>query len=361
VIESNRKILFVIGHSGIGGTELQILKTTNLINARGYESEIWIIGKSGPLNELAESIKVPVKNFNVDLKKNKFSGLIQLVKLGVRLRKNKFDVVHAFLPQAIILFLPLALLFTPSTKRIAGIRGSKQKSNFFIDSLFGIILKSSWRIICNADYLSKNIEDKFHIDPKKILVIHNGVSKFDFAAAIKSEIPTGLVIANFHSYKGHLMLLEALSNIKDEYRVVLCGSGVLQDEVSNNISRLNLGGKVVIDDSAFNVKESLRISDFAIHPSETEGLSNAILEELSAGLPVIAFNVGGNRELITSDVNGFLIEPFNLLQLQNKIENLIQNHNLRNKMSLAAVKSAENFSWEIHIDRLLLAYELGQK
>jgi len=356
-IKSNGKFLFVIGNSEIGGTELQILRAANLINARGYESQIWILGKEGPLNDLAVSLNVPIENFNINVKETKLLSIFQLFKLGIRLRKNGFEIVHAFLPDAIILILTVARIFSPSTKRIAGIRGSWRKSNYLLDFFFRLILNNSWRIICNAEYLDEYLKNRFRVDSRKIRVVHNGVAKSNIQNKTRNEIPTAIVIANFHSYKGHLMLLQVLSRIDGDYRIILCGSGALKEEISGRILKLNLSNKVAINSSINNVQESIRIADFAIHPSKTEGLSNAILEEISAGLPVVAFNVGGNNELITSGLNGFLIEPFNLFELQTRIEELMNDKELRKKMSFAAVHKSKNFSWAVHIDQLLNVYE----
>lgn len=330
------------------------------MNSRGCKSEVWILSGKGPLNDLASSLNVPVTNFDIDLHSSKFLWIFKLLKIGTRLRKSDFTVIHAFLPGVIILVLPLARIFAPSVKRIAGVRGSLQKSNFVIDSLYRVILNNSWRIICNAQYLSRNLRDRYHVNPEKIHVIHNGVSRSEISSVTDNEIPTALVIGNFHSYKGHLLLLRVLSRIKADFRVILCGSGPLREEISKNIMQLNLSSKVTINDSTDNVAESLRIADFAIHPSETEGLSNAILEELSAGLPVVAFEIGGNHELVTSGANGFLIEPFNLIEFQRRIEELIKNRALRKKMSLEAAHTSQIFSWDVHINQLLLIYNMNQ-
>lgn len=347
----------MISNSEIGGTELQILKTANLVNTRGHASQVWVLGAKGPLNDLAASLNVPIENFYININKSKLRSIFQLFKLGIRLRQDAFDIAHAFLPAAIILILPIVRIFAPSTKRIAGIRGSLQKSNYLIDFFFRLILNNSWRITCNAEYLDKHLKNRFRIDSRKIRIIRNGVEKIDIGNKTRNRIPLAIVIANFHSYKGHLMLLQVLSRIDANYRIILCGSGALKDEISENILKLSLSSKVTINSSINNVLESIKIADFAIHPSETEGLSNAILEEISAGLPVIAFNVGGNQELVTSGLNGFLIEPFNLTELQTKIEDLINDDDLRRKMSLAAVHKSKDFSWDFHIDQLLHVYE----
>ena len=355
-IKSNKKILFSIGSSDLGGTELQILRTAKLINTQGYQCEIWVLGKRGPLNELAESLDVSIRNFNINLRSKPILGCFNLLKIGFSLRKKAFAVVHVFLPEAIMVVLPLSRIFSPASRRIAGVRGSLQKSNFFINTIYRFVLDNSWGIICNAEYLRNVVLNKFKIDSKKIHVVHNGVSRIDTQDHELNENPVAVVIANFHSYKGHLLMLDTLSSISKGYRIILCGTGALKQQISARIIELNLGARVKIDESENNVLEALKIADFAIHPSETEGLSNAILEELSAGLPVVAFRVGGNPELIVSGVNGYLVEPIDKLDLASKIEELISNVQLRERMSGAAVLSAQQFGWDKHCAKLLTIY-----
>jgi glycosyltransferase involved in cell wall biosynthesis len=352
-----QNILYVISSAGIAGTELQVLETANKIKALGYKTSIWVLAKTGPLNELSNSLNVDILNFNIDLKRSPFTSLINLFKMGLRLRKNSPDVIHAFLEEAILLVLPLSYFFTPKTKRIAGIRGSTPDKIHRIKYFYRIILNSSWRIICNAKHLAKELEVDFEVNPEKICVIQNGVSRFASSVKTKNDIPNIIVIANLHASKGHFRLLQTLAKIEEDFRVFLCGTGDLRDEILTMIDSLNLNGKVVINSTRNNVKECLNIADFAIHPSESEGLSNAILEELSAGLPVIAFKIGGNSELITSGENGFLIESFSEYELKIGIEKLLKSESLREEMSTAALESSKRFTWEVHNMKLLTIYE----
>jgi glycosyltransferase involved in cell wall biosynthesis len=98
------------------------------------------------------------------------------------------------------------------------------------------------------------------------------------------------------------------------------------------------------------------MSQIAIHPSETEGLSNAILEEMSWGLPIIAFNVGGNSELIRNNINGFLVNLNDEEAFIEKILILIMDLDLRVKMGNVSKKLVDNFSWKNCVNSYERAY-----
>jgi glycosyltransferase involved in cell wall biosynthesis len=98
--------------------------------------------------------------------------------------------------------------------------------------------------------------------------------------------------------------------------------------------------------------------DFAVHPSRTEGLSNAIIEELAAGLPVIAFKVGGNSELIIDNQNGYLINPFDTKVFGEKINNLLENPKLIATLASNTDILIRDLSWKNVVNTHLNVYGL---
>src|SRR4029077_20963383 len=86
--------------------------------------------------------------------------------------------------------------------------------------------------------------------------------------------------------------------------------------------------------------------DISVLPSSSESLSNAILESMAAGVPVVASRVGGNAELITSD-RGILVTPGDDHALADAIERLVRDQQLRDGFANNAKKLAqENFTLE---------------
>ena len=136
----------------------------------------------------------------------------------------------------------------------------------------------------------------------------------------------------------------------------LIGDGIEKKKLQTKINDLGLSKKVVISEEILSVSPFLRMSQIAIHPSETEGLSNAILEEMSWGLPIIAFNVGGNSELIRNNVNGFLVNLNDEEAFIEKILILMMDLDLRIKMGNASKKLVDDFSWKNCVDSYEMAY-----
>jgi glycosyltransferase involved in cell wall biosynthesis len=80
------------------------------------------------------------------------------------------------------------------------------------------------------------------------------------------------------------------------------------------------------------IPEVLSVMDVYLQPSRTEGFSNAILEAMAAGLPVVATRVGGNAEVIDDGINGFLVESEDLAGITSSLLRLIAEPELRGKM-----------------------------
>jgi len=84
--------------------------------------------------------------------------------------------------------------------------------------------------------------------------------------------------------------------------------------------------------------EYMRACDAFIMPSRREGLSSAILEALSCGMPIIASNVGGNKYVVVKGFNGFLYSRENHEELAKAIMLLAQNEELRKLMGERSLK-----------------------
>ncbi len=94
--------------------------------------------------------------------------------------------------------------------------------------------------------------------------------------------------------------------------------------------------------------------DLVVHPSQQEGFSNAILEAMAAGCPVVATAVGGNVEAVIEGTTGLLVPPSDPVALAVAIERLLRRPDERRRFGLAGRQRAER---SFGMDRMTLAYE----
>ncbi len=110
--------------------------------------------------------------------------------------------------------------------------------------------------------------------------------------------------------KGHAVLIEAAAVIVREFpdvRFILVGDGACRKQFGTQVVDLGLDKNFLFLGQREDVPEILAACDLAVLPSKTEGLSNALLEYLAAGLATVATNAGGNAEIIRDGVTGLLV------------------------------------------------------
>lgn len=107
-------------------------------------------------------------------------------------------------------------------------------------------------------------------------------------------------VANFVPYKDYFTVLRTLSKLKEKqhFYYFVVGDGSMRPTIEAQITEFNLQENVILVGRTENVNEYFFASDLMIHSSRGEGISNAILEAMYAGLPVIATNVGGVPETV---------------------------------------------------------------
>jgi len=344
------KVLLAVGSAAYGGTEKQVINLAKELSILETEVTIAFMNRLGPLVEEINNSKVSYVNLGFQKKNifNNFKSLLAFVKF---LNTQQFDVINAFLAEAIILTWVARTFSRKKSLFISGVRGIFFSDQYILKCIvlpfYYYILNKSGLIICNSIDLIKHIKTKVH--NTRIIHIPNGVEVPPYKIRTHQEKINVVVIANFYVYKGYDLLFESLKYLNQKFDLHLIGSGTelakyinLAREIKSNEIDITFHGTL----SPAEMKKILEKCDFAIHPSRTEGLSNAIMEELSYGLPVVAFDVGGNSELVTNLHNGILVEPFKTEIMSKAIDLLIENITLRKTMQKNALGSIQTFSFK---------------
>lgn len=208
--------------------------------------------------------------------------------------------------------------------------------------------------------------DRAGIDPRRFEVIYNGVDLERFRpaedrAALRRSLGMDeqrrvlLTVASLIPVKGHADLLRALAMLGrlgvELPEVWLVGEGPLRPELESLVADLRLGPHVHMPGHSDQVPGFLSASDLFVLPSRLEGMSNAILEAMAAGLPVVARAVGGNPELVVDGVTGALCRPNEVAAMAEAIGRLLLDPALGIRMGQAGRKRAERvFSIQTMLD-----------
>jgi glycosyltransferase involved in cell wall biosynthesis len=171
------------------------------------------------------------------------------------------------------------------------------------------------------------------------------------------------IIANLAPHKGHADLLKALAKIRAqlpaEWRLLVIGrdDGELETLVSQ-AGKAGINANIQFLGERDEVQKILATSDMGILCSHQEGFSNAVLEGMAAGLPMVVTDVGGNSEAVIDEETGLVVPPRDSDKLGGAILRLARDSELRKRMGEAGRKRVEeNFSLDKCVDNYARLYE----
>jgi L-malate glycosyltransferase len=331
-----------------GGTEIQFINLLESFDRDRVEPEIAVLRASEYTNK---SYKYPfiIVTLNID-KILSLKSLFKMLNLAKKISREKINIVHIYFNDASILapfFCKLAGAKVIISRRDMGFWYTKFNliclyiSNLFVD-----------HIITNSYAIKSNVNKKEKYPLSKISVIYNGIDTNKFNNIIKGKLRADLglsindpiigMVANFDKIKRHTDLINAFSILVMKHpnvKLVFAGQGPEENSLRELSHRMNLADKIYFLGNVEDVLPIIADIDICVLCSESEGLSNAILEYMGCGKPVICTNAGGNPELIVNGYNGYLIDVGDVATLVDKIQLLLSNVELSNKLGRNGVTS----------------------
>ena len=206
-----------------------------------------------------------------------------------------------------------------------------------------------------------NQAKKLKIRPRQsVELIHNGVDPYKLEIFGKDEAKIKLfeklpqrqrgflhakivvgTVANFYKTKGLEYFIEAIKLLHAEPTVahtafVMIGNGPEKEKLELQIKESGIKNKIFLAGKLLDARKYLVAFDIFVLPSVKEGFPWALLEAMTAKLPVVATNVGAVPEIIEDGKNGFVIEPRKPELLAQKIKELIGNERLRHELGIQA-------------------------
>lgn len=183
-----------------------------------------------------------------------------------------------------------------------------------------------------------------------IAVISNPIRNIGLSESRSDREKSVLMVGRLIESKHQDMLIEMFSKVNlPEWKLILVGYDHLKQSNMERLKalakELNVEQKVVFMGKQSNIEEIYKRSSVFAFTSSSEGFPNAIGEAMSAGLPVVAFDcIAGPSDLITNDLNGFLIPLFDCSLFQEKLKKLMVDASLRERFGTNALESIKAFS-----------------
>jgi glycosyltransferase involved in cell wall biosynthesis len=205
----------------------------------------------------------------------------------------------------------------------------------------------------------------------RIVVMRNGVDVERYRRSVdktlvRSQLGLGAdarliaMVGTLKEVKGHHYMVEAMTSIVPQYpdvHALFIGDGPLKRELQAQVEKVSLNTHIHFLGNRSDVPELLAASDFFALPSLWEGLSMALLEAMTTGLPIVASEVSGTVGAITHNETGLLVPPGNSQQLAEAIEQLLTNPKQAQAMGAAARRLVETeFSAQKQADEHLALY-----
>ena len=296
-------IVFVLASLGSGGAERVVSLLANKMVERGYQVEIICLKFNDVYYQTDSRVKVTLA---MEQTKNRLTEVFWLRKY---LKKQNPDVVIPF-TEGVYCFTSLSLLGT-GIPIIASERldpAAMSKTRKILKRL--LLPFADWLVVQTQsikEYFPESIQ-------KKTSIIYNPVNEESLSPTLPSRegrLNRIISVGRLYPQKNQAMMIRAFAKVADEFpdwQLVIFGEGPLRAELEFLVSSFKLQNRVLLPGRTEHVIEELRKSRIFCMSSDYEGMSNAMIEAICVGLPVVTTRVSGTEELIKDGENGLLVE-----------------------------------------------------
>ncbi len=369
-----KSIRIFIGSLETGGTEKHLAYVLPGLVKSGWEirvillstAELGFIAKKLQMQNVVVETIVNQADERLMSKLPHFLGrfyrlVICIKRLYKEFKTNPSSMAYFLLPGAYIVGMCAAYLSGFSGYKIMGRRSlnNYQSRRFLMKMIEPKIHVHCDAFIANSQAIVKQLIQEESVRSKQVFLIYNGVNTLSLQRKqcyFDKQDLTFVIVANFIPYKGHIDLLEAFGLVKQEMNLtskswqLICvgkdNKGILVS-LQKKADALGIAKNVKWLTSCDDVPKLLASIDVGILSSHEEGFSNAILEYMSAGLPCIVTDVGGNPEAVIDEETGFVVPPKNPRAMADAILKLVRNPELIEKFGDKGYKRVlEHFSLE---------------
>jgi L-malate glycosyltransferase len=331
-----------------GGTQRHLQQVLALLDSARFEAELLTLRPGGEVEDELRAGGVSVRSLGVGARLSSPSTLRAIVATARLLRRARIDVVHGYQWRpALVGALAARLAGVPL--RLASKR-SLTGDDPQAERAWRHIARQVDTVIVNADAL--RIEGEQRGMRCRWVLLQNGVDTEHFklppadtqaraALGLDPRRPVVGTIGRLEDRKGHDQLLRAAGEMLAgangrQPQLVIVGDGPLRESLAGQARTLGVADSVRFEGTVADVRPVLAAMDVFVLPSRAEGMSNALMEAMAAGRPVVATAVGGNTEVVTDGETGLLVPPANPAAIARAVDGLLGDPERASRLGTAA-------------------------
>ncbi|RSL29767.1 glycosyltransferase [Salibacterium salarium] len=351
------ELLYIVSTLSRTGPTNQLFNTVSHL-CHKHEISILTLSQEGNDSLINNFKELNIKL--IQLNQSRIKGIFSLKKLTKRIIDlNQFDVIHTQGIRADSLASKLDLPNHISTARNYPyddypVKFGKLKGNLMAKKHLQIFKRIKYKIACSV-----SLKERFKKDTNmSFCAIQNGVdlSKYREQSPInrdkarktlniESDKTIFVSVGSLIPRKDPQSLIKGFMEVEEpNVNLIILGDGLQKKELKD---LAKTDGRIDFKGNVNNVVEYLRVSDYFISPSLSEGLPNTVLEAMSVGLPVLLSEIGPHKEILEHDMRaGILFKCRSPIEIKELIQETLNDNNVvSSKYASNLIES--NFSAEV--------------
>lgn len=306
------RVCFMIDRLSRAGTESQMLALIRSLDRSRVEPSLVLLDGEDDLSQALEPADCPILRLGV----RKLASLTA-ARATRRLRAfwndHRPDVLQVYFLDAAYFAVPLARMAgIPHILRVRNNLGYwLTRKHRVLNRLLRPLVTAT---LTNTEAGKESLVERDGVSPDQVVVLENGVdtakfNRFLLPDTSKKRVKVGCV-ANLRPVKNIDGLMRTAKTALERYpqlRFEVAGDGEHRAELERLHTELGLGDRFILRGSLADIPGFLRTCEIAVLPSHSEGLSNALLEAMSAGRAVVATDVGANAAVIRHEKSGLIV------------------------------------------------------
>lgn len=321
-----RTLLIVITDLEIGGTPTVVRELATRLRDEHTRIEIVSLKSAGPVGAQLRSAGFVVHELLAQ-------RMLQLPSICSSLRRlirdRKADVVFSLLMHANVA-AALATRTLPDVRLIQSIQTSQPNPRWHW-LLQRFAARRARTVIVPSASAGRRATQWAHVDQSKLRVIPNAIDSQQLSDVSRNESDHFRVgfLGRLDPVKRVGDLVEACARLRGVWLEVF-GDGVERARIAELISRSH--ANATMHGRVADPREALRRIDCLVLPSDAEGFGLVLIEAMAAGVPVIATDVDGIRDVVSHEANGLLVPPRNPAAIAHAIERIRTDESLRSTL-----------------------------